>query len=348
MGILTSLSNLTSTSSDRYPMKMKVGPLIFTIFLCFSLSSTSTLRKKRQLVDALNALTEEALKADAEKINQDAAPKDQQRQVHRMSCSGAIDSQCRGQKCVVSCADGEAGFVDVSLENNDASKVLVRCGTQEEVGRVRRQNTNPSNFGFGQVQNCEGGRCGQQNAGGFGNVQRCRGAGCQQANTGGFGHVQDCAGGRCGQLNANDFPGRRKRQIVDALNAAVNALTEEALSAEKSAALNEEALSAEESTNDGKLEGRRLEEQVQKVEEQVHTFECGSNVSSRCRGAECEVTCADGKGGKFTLECEDGLVEVASDSSEGAGTVQVRCGSTEKADKKVEAVRSLFRSSLVV
>merc|ERR1712098_292899 len=80
-----------------------------------------------------------------------------------------------------------------------------------------------------------------------------RGAGCQQANTGGFGHVQDCAGGRCGQLNANDFPGRRKRQIVDALNAAVNALTEEALSAEKSAvALNEEALSAEESVNDEK------------------------------------------------------------------------------------------------
>merc|ERR1712025_1548707 len=118
---------------------------------------TSTLRKKRQLVDALNALTEEALKADAEKINQDAAPKEQ-RQVHRMACSGAIDSQCRGKKCVVSCADGEegveislkcdAGFVDVSLENNDASKVLVRCGTQEEVGRVRGQNTNPFNFGF--------------------------------------------------------------------------------------------------------------------------------------------------------------------------------------------------------
>jgi len=337
---------------------MKAGPLIFTFFLCFSLSSTSTLRKKRQLVDALNALTEEALKADAEKINQAAAPKDQQRQVHRMACSGAIDSQCRGKKCVVSCADGkedveislkcDAGFVDVSLENNDASKVLVRCGTQEEVNRVRRQNTNPFNFGFGQVQNCEGGRCGQQNAGGFGNVQRCRGAGCQQANTGGFGHVQDCADGRCGQLNANNFPGRRKRQIVDALNAAVNALTEEALSVDKSAvALNEEASSADESTNDEKLEGRRLEEQIQKVEEQVHTFECGSNVSSRCRGAECEVTCADGKGGKVTLECEDGLVEVTSDSSEGAGTVQVRCGSAEEADKKIEAVRSMFRSSLV-
>merc|ERR1712098_874291 len=211
----------------------------------------------------------------------------------------------------------------------------------EEVGRVRRQNTNPFNFGFGQVQNCEGGTCGQQNAGGFGNVQRCRGAGCQQANTGGFGHVQDCAGGRCGQLNANNFPGRRRRQIVDALNAAVNALTEEALSAEKSAvALNKEELSAEESTNDEKLEGRRLEEQV-------HTFECGSNVSSRCRGAECEVTCADGKGGKLTLECEDGLVEVTSDSSEGAGTVQVRCASAEEADKKMESVRSLFRSALV-
>ena len=63
--------------------------------------------------------------------------------------------------------------------------------------------------------------------------------------------------------------------------------------------------------------------------------------------AECEVTCADGKGGKVTLECEDGLVEVTSDSSEGAGTVQVRCGSAEEVDKKVEAVRSMFRSALV-
>merc|ERR1712098_816733 len=97
----------------------------------------------------------------------------------------------------------------------------------------------------------------------------------------------------------------------------------------------------------GKLEGRRLEEPGQKVEEQVHTFECGSNVSSRGRGGGGEVTCADGKGGKFTLECEDGLVEVTSDSSEGAGTVQVRCGSAEEADKKIEAVRSMFRSSLV-
>eukprot|EP00092_Neocalanus_flemingeri_P010765 GFUD01011594.1.p1 GENE.GFUD01011594.1~~GFUD01011594.1.p1 ORF type:complete len:230 (-),score=60.57 GFUD01011594.1:82-771(-) len=81
----------------------------------------------------------------------------------------------------------------------------------DQEGRVVKrsaQNLNPHGFDFGIVQQCQGGRCNQNNAGGFGNLQLCGGAPCNQNNLGGFGHVQGCRGANCNQNNLSGFPGQ--------------------------------------------------------------------------------------------------------------------------------------------
>ena len=81
---------------------------------------------------------------------------------------------------------------------------------ETEDGKVvkRSPQSNPFGFDFGIIQNCQGGKCNQNNQGGFGNVQLCGGGKCNQNNLGGFGHVQGCQGSQCNQNNLSSFFGR--------------------------------------------------------------------------------------------------------------------------------------------
>jgi len=229
-----------------------------------------------------------------------------------LRCGAAVNSQCGGKECVVSCSDGQgekvvltcdSGLVDVKASSGDAAIVEVRCGTaakevdqgkaletEEVVSRKKRQSHNPL---FGRE--------------GFKNVHNTPGL---------FGNVQQCQGGKCDQLN---LLSRRKRQIVEAMET----LTEEVDKFEK--------------------EVEQLEKDL-KNEQQVHMLSCDSNVNSRCKGKECVVSCGDGKGSKITLQCEDGLIFVNSVNSRDVADVQVRCGSAKEAAGKAKAFRDLLQS----
>jgi len=310
-------------------MKMKFLSILAVIFF-FGLSNCSLLRsrKRRQIMDAINALTEEALEAERmEEVMKEGKVQMKEevpsvKEANMLRCEATVNSQCGGNECVVSCSDGkgekvalscESGFVDVKASSGDAAIVEVRCGTaaaevdqgkalemEEVVSRKRRQDSNPF-FGRGQRN---------QKSEGFENVQRA-------SNPGLFGNVQQCQGGRCDQLN---LLSRRKRQIMEAMET----LTEEVDKFEK--------------------EVEQLEKDLlMKDEQQVHMLSCDSNVNSQCKGKECVVSCGDGKGSKITLQCEDGLVDVNSVNSRDV-EVQVRCGSAKEAAGTAKAFRDLLQS----
>jgi len=200
---------------------MKCSSAFAVIFLV-ALCNSSLPRKKRQIMDAINALTEatleaermeEILKEEGELRLEKAKVQKQDGQGNKLKCSAAVNSQCRGKKCVVSCSEAkgekvaltcESGFVDVKSSSGNAAIVEVACGSvvssevakgkapkMEKVGtRKRRESSNA----FFQKE-------------GFKNVQR--------GNTPGlFGNVQQCQGGRCDQLN---LLSSRKRQIREAM-----------------------------------------------------------------------------------------------------------------------------------
>jgi len=312
-------------------MIMKSSSVLAVIFL-FGLCNCSLLRsrKKRQIMDAINALTEEALEAEKmEELLKEEKVQSKKEEVqsvdgaNMLRCEATVNSQCGGKECIVSCSDGkgekvalscESGFVDVKGSSGDAAIVEVKCGTaaavegnqgkalgmEEVVSRKRRQDTNPF-FGRGQ-RNLK--------SEGFENVQRAR-------TTGLFGNVQQCQGGRCDQLN---LLSRRKRQIMEAMET----LTEEVDKFEK--------------------EVEQLEKDLLKDDQKVHMLSCDSNVNSQCKGKECVVSCGDGKGSKVTLQCEDGLVDVNSVNSRDITDVQVKCGSAKEAAGKAKAFRDLLES----
>merc|ERR1711942_637930 len=210
MGILFVGLLTTSYSSNNMKMNCSSGfAFIFLVALC----NSSLPRKKRQIMDAINALTEATLEAERmEAILKEEVQK-QEGQGNKLKCSAAVNSQCRGKKCVVSCSDGkgaqvalncESGFVDVRSSSGNAAIVEVACGSvvSSEVVKgkalemekvVTRQKRESSNTFFQKE--------------GFKNVQR--------GNTPGlFGNVQQCQGGRCDQLN---LLSSRKRQIREAM-----------------------------------------------------------------------------------------------------------------------------------
>merc|ERR1711982_297959 len=97
-------------------------------------------------MDAINALTEAALLAERmeeiqkeEKIQKEEVPK-HDGQGNMLRCSAAVNSQCGGKECVVSCSEGkgekvaltcESGFVDVKSSSGNAAIVEVACGSSE-------------------------------------------------------------------------------------------------------------------------------------------------------------------------------------------------------------------------
>merc|ERR1711942_359825 len=296
---------------------------IFAVIFFVGLCNSSLLRKKRQIMDAINALTEAALLAERlEEIQKEEKMQIQKEEVPKhdgqgimLRCSAAVNSKCGGEECVVSCSEGkgekvaltcESGFVDVKSSSVDAAIVEVTCGSvassevdsgkalemEKVVNRRRRQSPNAL------FQHSEG----------FENVHR--------NNPGFFGNVQQCQGGRCDQLN---LLSRRKRQIMEAMEA----LTQEVDKFEK--------------------EVEQLEKDLMK-DEKVHKLTCSTNVNSQCRGKECLVSCGDGNSSKITLQCEDGLIDVNSVSSSGGAEVQVRCGSAEEAAGKAKAFSDLLQS----
>merc|ERR1712002_1097420 len=234
-------------------------------------------------------------------------------QGNMLRCSAAINSQCGGKECVVSCSEGkgekvaltcESGFVDVKSSSVDAAIVEVTCGSvassevdsgkalemEKVVSRRRRQSPNAL------FQHSEG----------FENVHR--------NNPGFFGNVQQCQGGRCDQLN---LLSRRKRQIMEALALEVDKFEKEV---------------------------EQLEKDLLKDEQKVHKLTCSTNVNSQCRGKECVVSCGDGNSSKITLQCEDGLIDVNSLSSSGGAEVQVRCATAEEVAGKAKAFTDLLQS----
>ena len=94
---------------------MKCSSAFAVIFLV-GLCNSSLPRKKRQIMDAINALTEatleaermeEILKEEGEVRLEKAKVQKQDGQGNKLKCSAAVNSQCREKKCVVSCSDGK-------------------------------------------------------------------------------------------------------------------------------------------------------------------------------------------------------------------------------------------------
>merc|ERR1711942_69224 len=166
---------------------------IFAVIFFVGLCNSSLLRKKRQIMDAINALTEAALLAERmeeiqkkKKIQKEEAVPKHDGQGNMLRCRAAINSQCEGKggKVALTC---ESGVVDVKSSSVDAAIVEVTCGSvassevdsgkalemEKVLNRRRRQSPNNALF---------------QHSEGFENVHR--------NNPGFFGNVQQCQGGR--------------------------------------------------------------------------------------------------------------------------------------------------------
>merc|ERR1719228_1098010 len=302
-------------------------------------------KKKREIADEINALTEEAL--DIAKRVEDFGKK-------KKEIADTINALAED-------------VIDVEKQEDEALKIAKRAAESQvlnferkkrdvlvELLREKRQNTNPHGFGFGLVQDCKGGNCRQANAGGFGNVQKCQGAGCRQANTGGFGHVQDCRGSQCGQLNSRG----KREELVREKRQNTNPHGFNFGLVQDCKGGNCRQANAGGFGNVQKCQGAGCQQantggfgHVQdcrgsqcgqlnrgKREEAVHTLTCAGDVTSMCKGKDCVVSCSDG--GQISLVCEDEIVDVNSDSD--SGNVEARCGSAKEIKEKIQAFRSLF------
>ena len=79
-------------------------------------------RRKRQIMEAMEALTQEVDKfeKEVEQLEKDLM-KDEQK-IHKLTCSTNVNSQCRGKECVVSCGDGNSSKVRLF-----ALKILIKA-----------------------------------------------------------------------------------------------------------------------------------------------------------------------------------------------------------------------------
>ena len=167
-------------------------------------------RKKREIVDAINALTEETLEAEkqAEAEAIEIQKRDAEPQFFGGGFGGATQN-CAGSQCNQNNFGRRKREVVAKL----IEEALKIAEDEEAAERQEAEAVHSQEKREAQVQNCQGSSCNQNNLGGG-----FAGLGAGFPVGGGFGAgfgggaTQNCVGSQCNQNN-----GRRKREIIAAL-----------------------------------------------------------------------------------------------------------------------------------